>query len=305
MARVDPPSALEEAKKKLYIPPATSHKGLNGKLLIIGGSRLFHAASIWAAHIASKVVDMVHYSSTRENHEIFVNLKSKFIDGIVVSKHNLLDYVEEDECILVGPGMVRGEISDRIRSANLTFDAICKLKNEPEYTYALTKFLIHTFPHKKFVFDAGALQMMDKNWLTKLKEKAIVTPHILEFENLFGISCSQNDDIQKRKLVTQYAKEYSCVILMKNIKDYVSNGGQSFIIEGGNAGLAKGGTGDVLAGLTGAFYTKSDSVSSCIMASYLLKTSAEDLYNQSGLMYNTSELIIQIGKTSKNVLFDI
>jgi NAD(P)H-hydrate repair Nnr-like enzyme with NAD(P)H-hydrate dehydratase domain len=32
--------------KKLYVPAPSSHKGQNGKLLIIGGSVLFHAASL-------------------------------------------------------------------------------------------------------------------------------------------------------------------------------------------------------------------------------------------------------------------
>jgi len=34
--------------KKLYVPALNSHKGENGKLLIIGGSVLFHAASLWS-----------------------------------------------------------------------------------------------------------------------------------------------------------------------------------------------------------------------------------------------------------------
>ena len=49
--------------KKLYVPSSSSHKGENGKLLIIGGSVLFHAASLWALQVASRIVDMVFYSS--------------------------------------------------------------------------------------------------------------------------------------------------------------------------------------------------------------------------------------------------
>ena len=33
--------------KELYLPPSASHKGQNGKLMVIGGSHLFHAASLW------------------------------------------------------------------------------------------------------------------------------------------------------------------------------------------------------------------------------------------------------------------
>ena len=93
--------------KKLYVPPMNSHKGQNGKLLVIGGSSLFHSASIWAAEIASFFVDMVHYSSTIENNQIMLDLKKKFQNGIVVPRSQLDLYVKEDDAILIGPGMVR------------------------------------------------------------------------------------------------------------------------------------------------------------------------------------------------------
>ena len=56
-----------EDLKTLYVPPPDSHKGQNGKLLVIGGSHLFHAASLWALTVASRIVDLVHYSSVPEN----------------------------------------------------------------------------------------------------------------------------------------------------------------------------------------------------------------------------------------------
>ena len=88
-----------------------SHKGQNGRVLIIGGSSLFHSSSIWAAEIASYFVDIVHYSSTKENNEIFLSLKKKFRNGIVVEQKDLDEYVKEDDAILVGPGMLRKNIS--------------------------------------------------------------------------------------------------------------------------------------------------------------------------------------------------
>ena len=52
-----------ELLKKLYRPAQDSHKGQNGKLLLIGGSKLFHAASLWPLTVASRVCDMVFYAS--------------------------------------------------------------------------------------------------------------------------------------------------------------------------------------------------------------------------------------------------
>ena len=96
--------------QKLYIPPANSHKGQNGKVLIIGGSKLFHAASLWAAEVASHFADMVHYASTKENESVFLALKTMFRNGIVVEQSQIPNYVREDDAVLIGPGMVRSEI---------------------------------------------------------------------------------------------------------------------------------------------------------------------------------------------------
>src|SRR3972149_10233302 len=93
----------------LYLPPKSSHKGKNGRLLIIGGSHLFHSASLWTLKVASRIVDLVHYSSVEENNKIVQKLKEEFRDGIIIPRSHIEDYINEDDCILIGPGMVRSE----------------------------------------------------------------------------------------------------------------------------------------------------------------------------------------------------
>jgi len=68
--------------KKLYVPASDSHKGENGKLLIIGGSVLFHAASLWSLQVASRIVDMVFYSSVPSNNELIQQAKGQFGMGL-------------------------------------------------------------------------------------------------------------------------------------------------------------------------------------------------------------------------------
>src|SRR6266436_4744781 len=98
--------------KKLYIPSSSSHKGQNGKLMIIGGSHLFHAASLWALEIAAKIVDMVFYSSVPENNEIVFQAKKEFRNGIIVPRNQIENYIEEADCVLLGPGMMRAELKN-------------------------------------------------------------------------------------------------------------------------------------------------------------------------------------------------
>lgn len=98
--------------KQFVLPKSNSHKGQNGRVLIIGGSSLFHSSSIWAAEIASYFVDIVHYCSTKENNDIFLSLKKKFRNGIVIEQKDIDEYVKEDDVVLVGPGMLRKKISN-------------------------------------------------------------------------------------------------------------------------------------------------------------------------------------------------
>lgn len=283
MAHVTPNEQFESILKTVSIPTVSSHKGQNGKLLIIGGSTLFHAAALWAAEVASHFVDLLHFCSTVENNQVFLNLKSKFRNGIIVAQKDLDNYVEEDDCILVGPGMMRED------------------HEEAQYTYDLTKRLMEKFPHKRFVFDAGAMQMMKKDWLKNMRQKPIVTPHQKEFARLFGVAIADLVIDEKKAIAQTMAEENNCIILLKTIADIVTDGKTTIAVEGGNSGLTKGGTGDVLAGLTAAFFTKNDAVTSAVLASLLLKSAAENLFQQSGLWYNTSDIVRQIPMEAKKL----
>lgn len=266
--------------KKLYTPPKDSHKGQNGKVLIIGGSSLFHSASIWAAEIASHIVDMVFYSSVEENNKIFEESKKKFSSGIVVRRADVGSYIQESDVILLGPGMVRGEVNPKFNIQNPTFSEILKIEDEPTSTYYLTKYLLNHYPHKKYVLDAGALQMMDKKWLLSMAVMPLLTPHKGEYEKLFD-----------RESVEISAKKYNSIILHKAIDDSISDGVETYIVQGGNQGLTKGGTGDLLAGLAASLYAKNEGITSAVLASYLLKKTADSLQLTKGYWYNVNDLI--------------
>lgn len=269
--------------EKFSLPKEDSHKGQNGKLLIIGGSSLFHSALVWSAETASYFVDMVHASSTPDNNEILLSLKKKWQNGIVISASDRERYVKEDDVILIGTGMMReGQDGQEGR--------------------ALIEHLFTMFPDKKWVIDAGALQIMNKAWLKRLKSKPILTPHQKEFQTLFGtdiLSLTQEDKI---KVVAKTANEYQVILLVKCGYDIVSDGEQTVAIDGGNAGLTKGGTGDILASLAACFYTKHEGVQSAVISSYLLKKTADELFKEKKYWFNNSDIISSLPKTLTRLL---
>ena len=136
------------------------------------------------------------------------------------------------------------------------------------------------------------------------QQPAIVTPHFKEFETLFNISIKKRGLDEKKSLAADMAKKYYCIILLKTVDDIISDGKTTVVVTGGNAGLTKGGTGDIIAGLTAAFYTKSESLSSAILASFLVKSAAESLFKKAVLWYNTSDVVEIIPALSKKTFCD-
>lgn len=272
--------------KNLYLPPEDSHKGQNGKLLVIGGSQLFHAASLWALKVASRIVDLVHYSSIPENNQIVYDLKKEFRDGIVVPREDIDSYIEEDDCILIGPGMTRDE-----------------------ETKTLTNSLLKEYSHKKWVIDAGALQMMD---VALIPQNAILTPHKREFiwliHKITGSKFQEPNNNQNLNFkitndaIKNFAKDYNCIVLLKGETDICCSPQECKEIKGGNSGMTKGGTGDVLAGLVAALNCKNDAFLAATAASFINKTAGDRLFKRVGYYFNASDLADEIPLTLKEIM---
>lgn len=300
---------IQAALKNLVLPGPESHKGQNGKLLIIGGSELFHAASRWSLEVAAKFVDMVFYSSIPSNNELVQQAKGEFWNGIVVDRDDMELYLQEADCILIGPGMTRTEDTEKMTNA-----------------------LLKKYPKKKWVIDAGALQMIDPRLIT---ETCIITPHRQEFEKLVervepmlveerATTDSQNPALLNVELgagkwqlhfgsligntgwflKTNMSDEalyktfslaiHGATIVQKSHVDSVANEHFFTHIEGGNGGMAKGGTGDVLAGLIAAIYSTNDAQTAAIIGSYINKKAGDSLYKTVGPNFSSNDLINEI-----------
>ncbi len=278
--------------KKLYKPPPGSHKGQNGRLLIVGGSHLFHGASLWALKVASRIVDMVFYASVSENIALTEKLKSELYDFIAIDRSKISEYVQEADVILLGPGLPREDGREE----------------REESTKKLVKELITTYKDtKRWVIDAGALTEMDPQLLLQLKDNVILTPHKGEFETLKRKVQSAKfkaatQNLKLKEQVELFAKEYNCIVLLKGQEDVVCSIKECVSIVGGNAGMTKGGTGDVLAGLVAALYCKNDAFLAAAAGSFINKKAGESLYKSVGPYFNASDLCDEIPKVIKELV---
>lgn len=250
--------SITQHLQKITLPDENSHKGQNGKLLVIGGSELFHAASKWSLDIASKFVDMVFYASVPSNNELVREAKGAFWNGIVLERDEIPNYITEADCVLIGPGMDR---------STETKDVVTKL--------------IADFADKRWVIDAGALQTLEP---VQFPPSSILTPHQGEYERISNLLGGSIDSLLSQGIT----------VLLKGPSDYVYHRSSVTTISGGNAGMTKGGSGDVLAGLVGALYCKHEAETAAVVGSFVNKQAGEHLAETVGPFFNSSDLAAAI-----------
>jgi hydroxyethylthiazole kinase-like uncharacterized protein yjeF len=261
-------SEINQHLANIKLPDPNSHKGQNGKLLVIGGSELFHSSIFWAADVASKIVDMVHFASpANENNQLVrQKIKAGFWTGIVVDWSDVDYYLAEDDAVLIGPGMDRSEPTEKIVNQ-----------------------LLSEYPTKKWVIDGGALQMVDAKLLSK---SHIITPHHKELDLVL-----EKIDISNKDLAMAQLLETGVTLLAKGSLDRVRQGSTFVEIPGGNAGMTKGGTGDVLAGLVAALYCQHDALTAAVVASLVNKQAGEVLWEAVGPYFSAGDLLDEAPKS--------
>ncbi len=287
-----------------------SYKGQNGRVLVIGGSSLFHAAPFWAANAASRIVDMVHFSSPYLLNNKLVEEKAKrgFWNGIVVPWEEVEKYIQEDEVVLVGPGMMRSRSHHTVtgdgRRATVASN---HLPLEPDNTKGIVGYLLQKYPEKKWVVDGGALQEIKLEWLN---ENMIVTPNQKELAVLSGQLKMQSAKLktttQNLKLfkIRKLVEETGVTVVAKGEADFICSDGrlvmsdnnieEAFLdiikVEGGHPGMTKGGTGDVLAGIIAGLYAKNDALTAAVVGSWLNKQIGEKLGREQ-VFFNASDMV--------------
>ncbi|MAG59292.1 hypothetical protein CMO96_00680 [Candidatus Woesebacteria bacterium] len=268
------PDQLKKLKRRVETPD-------NGQVTIIGGSDLFHGAPILSLKVASRIVDMVYFSSPEPSTgKVAENLKSQLSSFIWVPWEEIGDYIKKSDSVLIGPGMKRWhkeKEKDKYQDKKVeVFD-----QSGTQTKFATEKFL-KQFPNKQWVIDGGALQVMDPKLIP---EGAIITPNTKEFELLFG-----------KKSPSEVAKEHKCTVVFKTPKTVVCSTDECAEIQGGNNGLTKGGTGDVLAGLTVALSAKNNPFLAAAAGAWIVKKAADDLLERVGTVYNADDLAFEVPK---------
>lgn len=152
------------------------------------------------------------------------------------------------------------------------------------------------------VADAGMLSLLAKSKkdFRRLATGSILTPHMKEFDRLFGV---QENWWGRIRTAVEQAKKHKITIVLKNRYTFVIHtDGVVYINPTGNPAMAQGGMGDVLTGITTAYIAQGyNSRDAAILACYFHGLAGDQLA-ETNFNVSASQLALQLPKKIKEFL---
>ncbi len=282
-------------KKDILIPKRKpdSHKGDNGKVLVIGGSKDYVGAVALAGLAALRsgvdwvtlaVPERVGWAINSLTPDLVVK-KYKGNNFSSANINQLLSLENDFDAVLIGNGIG---------------------KNSKAFVRGYVKKSL-----KPLVIDADAI----KHISLEIIKNAILTPHIIELSILLensGIDKSIINNLRNTKsiikksvIIKNILKKYknkNIVILLKGRIDAIISRNRIVYNKTGNAGMTKAGTGDVLAGLCLGFLGQGLGLfQSAINAAYFNGLAGDILLKKKkGFTYLASDLVEEIKSILKH-----
>ena len=190
----------------MFIPAKNSHKGENGKLLIVAGSKQYHGSALLAINAAKRFVDLVYFYPG-ENDCYLINAVKNIPEVIVVYDFAVL---EKCDAVLFGPGL-----------GNSRIDAKRVVKNA-----------------KKIILDGDGFRKINKEMLS---EKFLITPHEGEFEYFFQKKgTKENVKEMAKKYGCVILKKGPVDFVSDGKKVYEIKGGNAGLTKGGTGDVLAG-----------------------------------------------------------------
>ncbi len=264
---------------------ASSHKGDNGRVLIVGGGPFFGAPTLTALASLRAGADWVTIAAPKSVSSIISSLSPNLIvqplsSEILVEKDvpTVSNLIKQHEVMVIGMGL-----------------------GAAEETKKATRRIIEDDASKKVVVDADGFYGLHVP--IEVEDKlVIVTPHAGEFSKMNiggergGVKVPPEDMMEERiDFVKDFSRLNKVVTLMKGPTDIISDGTRVKINKKGNAGMTVGGTGDVLAGITGAFFAiTSDPFKAATAAAFVNGTAGDLALEEKGYGLLATDVIENI-----------
>lgn len=212
---------------KLSPRPRTAHKGMFGRVLVIGGDLGFGGAALLSTESTLRCgAGMVTLATRAEHVSAALTRFPEVMSAGVHSANQLMDLIEPATVLVVGPGLGQHSWGRSLLSAAANAE-------RPQ------------------VWDADALNQLAAGFVS-LPKDCVITPHPGEAARLLGIS-TKDVQADRPAAAKALAKKYNAVCVLKGSGSLVASpAGDLALADHGHPAMATGGLGDVLAGVIGA-----------------------------------------------------
>ena len=212
-----------------------SHKGDNGVVAIVGGSRIFHGAPYFASSAAFRVgADLVYLGAPKSIVSplramapeliVFPLVDEKLTRGAATA---FLKWLPEVDSLVIGPGFGRQSIDGAKKIVSeLCLERKVKVSLDAE---------VQNIQIYEIVRGKGC----------------VTTPHPGEFKRIFKRDAGETLE-DKIKNVKEKASEFGITIVLKSNETVISDGESVYVTKISNAAMTCGGIGDTLSGIVGA-----------------------------------------------------
>jgi len=244
-----------------------THKGEQGKLVVIGGAAGMTGAVQMAGLSALRTgAGLVRIGARDE----LLSTHPELMVTPVQSASDLDRLLDASNVIAIGPGLGRDEGAQLL----------------------LGKVLDSRKKQQQLVLDADALSCLGSQSIDL--SGAILTPHPGEASTL--LSCTVSDVQQDRFAAAQaVAKRFSAVCVLKGAGTVISDGEQCYLSNRGGPEMAGAGTGDVLTGIIAALLGQGlEALGAAKLGVYLHGTAGEQVAREYGIGLMASDLCEQV-----------
>ena len=250
-----------------------SHKGDNGRVLVVAGSRDFTGAPLLAIDAA--------LASLRSGADLSILASPKRVANLAAHRPDLIT-------ISLDGGYLTTDHISKIRPELGKADAVLLgpgISRKPQTKRFMDAFLPSI--EVPLVLDADALKLVDPELIPR---KTVLTPHKGEFKKLSGKLPTESN-------AKKFAKDHKCIIILKGQVDIITNGTKTKYNDTGNSGMTIGGSGDILAGIvTGLLAQGVEPFKAACAAAWVNGTVGDILEQKYGYGFLASDFLEEIPK---------
>lgn len=259
----------------------TTHKGIQGHALLIGGSYGKIGAVCLSSKAALKAGCGLVTAFVPECGYQIIQIAIPEVMVVTDEKKKYISDIHFDlqpNAIGIGPGIGQEQLSQK---------TVCEFIQN------------NRIP---LVIDADALNILSQNKseLDNLQPKTILTPHPKELERLIG---KWNSEEEKFEKTISFSKKYKVIVVMKGAPTHIIDGATIYRNTTGNPALATAGSGDVLTGIITSLLAQSyEPIEAAKLGVYLHGLTADIALPTTGFQsFIASDIIAHLGEAYLNL----